>query len=169
MEAPEIPAEIPAKHKALVYDSPGNVSAKVEYVETPRPGTGEVLVMLTHSGLCHSDMAIMTNRWTARISPTPKGQIGGHEGVGKIVAFGPGADQISGMKIGSRVGIKWMAYACCNCIVCMAGLDSYCESGKVSGQVSSGQTTNAATNDWAIADTCTLAHSSNMQLPLHIM
>ncbi len=165
MEAPEIPA----KHKALVYDSPGNVSAKVEYVETPRPGTGEVLVMLTHSGLCHSDMAIMTNRWTARISPTPKGQIGGHEGVGKIVVFGPGADKVSGLKIGSRVGIKWMAYACCNCIVCMAGLDSYCESGKVSGQVSSGQTTNAATNDWAIADTCTLAHSSNMQLPLHIM
>lgn len=158
MEAPEIPA----KHKALVYDSPGNVSSKVEYVETPRPGTGEVLVKLTHSGVCHSDMAIMTNRWTARIPPTPKGQIGGHEGVGEIVAFGPGADQISGMKIGSRVGIKWMAYACCNCIVCLAGLDSYCESGKVSGQVSSGQTTNAATNDSALADTCTLAHSNNM-------
>ncbi|KAK5213258.1 hypothetical protein LTR20_009379 [Exophiala xenobiotica] len=46
MEAPEIPI----KHKALVYDSPGNVSAKVEYVDTPRPGTGEVLVKLTHSG-----------------------------------------------------------------------------------------------------------------------
>ncbi|KAK5273989.1 hypothetical protein LTR99_000756 [Exophiala xenobiotica] len=100
--------EIPAKHKALVYDSPGNVSAKVEYVDTPRPGTGEVLVKLTHSGVCHSDMAIMTNRWTARIPPTPKGQIGGHEGVGEIVAFGPGADQISGLKLGSRVGIKYM-------------------------------------------------------------
>ncbi|KAK5467802.1 hypothetical protein LTS15_000775 [Exophiala xenobiotica] len=86
MEAPEIPA----KHKALVYDSPGHVSAKVEYVDTPRPGTGEVLVKLTHSGVCHSDMAIMTNRWTVRITPTPKGQIGGHEGVGEIVAFGPG-------------------------------------------------------------------------------
>jgi propanol-preferring alcohol dehydrogenase len=51
------PPEIPIKHKALVYDSPGNVSAKVEYVDTPRPGNGEVLVKLTHSGVCHSDMA----------------------------------------------------------------------------------------------------------------
>ncbi|KAJ9500703.1 hypothetical protein H2202_003919 [Exophiala xenobiotica] len=116
MEAPEVPI----KHKALVYDSPGNVSAKVEYVDTPRPGTGEVLVKLTHSGVCHSDMAIMTNRWTARIPPTHKGQIGGHEGVGEIVAFGPEADQISGLKLGSRVGIKWMAYACCNCIYAIA-------------------------------------------------
>ncbi|KAL6241193.1 hypothetical protein RBB50_011872 [Rhinocladiella similis] len=129
MEAPDIPT----KHKALVYDNPGSISAKIEYVDTPRPGVGEVLVKLTHSGLCHSDMAIMTNRWTARIEPTPKGQIGGHEGVGEVVAFGPGADQISGLKLGSRVGIKWMAYACCNCIICLAGLDSYCEAGKVSG------------------------------------
>lgn len=131
MEAPDIPT----KHKALIYDNPGSISAKVEYVDTPRPGVGEVLVKLTHSGLCHSDMAIMTNRWTARIEPTPKGQIGGHEGVGEIVAFGPGAVVDQSLKLGSRVGIKWMAYACCNCIICLSGLDSYCESGKVSGQV----------------------------------
>ncbi len=124
--------EIPTKHKALVYDDPGTISAKIEDVDTPRPGVGELLVKLTHSGVCHSDMAIMTNRWL-RLKKTPKGQIGGHEGVGEIVAFGPGAAEISGLKLGNRVGIKWMANACGNCVTCLAGYECSCASGKISG------------------------------------
>lgn len=123
---------IPSKHKALIYDDPGHVSTKVEYVDTPKPGVGELLVRLTHSGMCASDMSVMTNRWH-HLAPTPKGQIGGHEGVGEIVAFGPGAAEISGLKLGNRVGIKWMAYTCGNCVLCLAGLDSWCKTGKVSG------------------------------------
>lgn len=42
--------EVPARHKALVYDNPGSISTKIEEVETPKPGVGEVLVNLTHSG-----------------------------------------------------------------------------------------------------------------------
>jgi propanol-preferring alcohol dehydrogenase len=127
-------SEIPTKHKALVYDDPGTISTKIEYVDTPRPGVGELLVKLTHSGVCHSDMAIMTNRWL-QLEKTPKGQIGGHEGVGEIVAFGPGAVEISGLKLGSRVGIKWMASACGNCVTCLVGYECFCPSGKVSGYV----------------------------------
>lgn len=51
--------QVPTTHKALVYDSPGSVSTKIEEIETPRPGAGEVLVNLTHSGVCHSDMGVM--------------------------------------------------------------------------------------------------------------
>lgn len=53
--------EIPKKHKAMVYDKPGLLSTKLEEVDTPEPGPGEVLVHLTHSGVCHSDYAVMTN------------------------------------------------------------------------------------------------------------
>ena len=42
--------EVPSRHKALVYDNPGSVSTKIEEVDTPKPGVGEVLVNLTHSG-----------------------------------------------------------------------------------------------------------------------
>ena len=42
--------QIPSRHKALVYDNPGSISTKIEEVETPKPGVGEVLVNLTHSG-----------------------------------------------------------------------------------------------------------------------
>lgn len=51
--------DIPARHKALVYDEPGKISTKIEEIDTPKPGVGEVLVHLTHSGVCHSDMGVM--------------------------------------------------------------------------------------------------------------
>jgi len=54
----------------------------------------------------------MTNSWAQLPAPTMAGQVGGHEGVGKIVKLGPGAQ---GVKIGDRVGIKWVASACGNC------------------------------------------------------
>lgn len=53
--------EIPTHHRAVVYDQPGHVSTKIETIETPTPGPGELLVHLTHSGVCHSDLGIMEN------------------------------------------------------------------------------------------------------------
>jgi len=38
--------EMPSKHKAIVYDNPGSISTKIEEIDTPKPGTGEVLVNL---------------------------------------------------------------------------------------------------------------------------
>lgn len=42
--------QVPARHKAVIYDQPGKLSTKIEEIETPKPGGGEVLVNLTHSG-----------------------------------------------------------------------------------------------------------------------
>ncbi len=74
----------------------------------------------------------MCNRWAWLPAPTQAGQVGGHEGVGTVVAFGDGAEA-SGLKLGQRVGIKWMASACLNCLACMSGRDACCPSGKISG------------------------------------
>lgn len=123
--------EIPSKHKALVYDNLGSISTRIKEIDTPKPGPGEVLVNLTHSGVCHSDMGIMCNAWAWLPTPPPKGQVGGHEGVGKIVALGQGTENI-GLKIGDRVGIKWIAYTCGHCTPCLVGADASCTSGKIS-------------------------------------
>lgn len=129
--------QIPSHHKAIIYDKPGEISTKVETVETPKPGVGEVLLKMTHSGVCHSDQAVMTNRWTILPYPTQAGQIGGHEGVGEVVAFGPGTES-SGLKIGDRAGIKWMAGICGNCLPCLSGRDACCVNGKISGYYTPG-------------------------------
>ncbi|KFY48810.1 hypothetical protein V495_01014 [Pseudogymnoascus sp. VKM F-4514 (FW-929)] len=76
-------------HRALIYDSPGNISTKIVEFETPEPGMGEILVKITHTGVCYSDMSIMLNSWEGMHAKV--GQVGGHEGVGTIAKVGPSA------------------------------------------------------------------------------
>lgn len=40
--------------------------------------------------------------------------MGGHEGVGKVVKLGPGAEN-SSVQVGDRVGIKWVSGTCGSC------------------------------------------------------
>ncbi|KAL2842015.1 alcohol dehydrogenase II [Aspergillus pseudoustus] len=128
----------PTKQKAAVYDKPGSISTKVVEINIPEPGEGEVLVRLTHSGVCHSDLSIMTNSWRTLPNPIEPGQIGGHEGVGKIVKFGPGVSGSYGLSLGDRVGIKWVNSACKQCAACLEGMDNICFNPKISGYGSPG-------------------------------
>jgi propanol-preferring alcohol dehydrogenase len=79
----------------------------------------------------------MTNSWRALPFPTPAGQVGGHEGVGKIVKLGLGSET-QGLKVGDRVGVKWIAGICGNCPACLEGIDASCSAGKVSGYYTPG-------------------------------
>ena len=74
----------------------------------------------------------MTNTWHILPHPTQPGQVGGHEGVGKVVKFGPGAEAGS-VKMGDRVGVKWIAGACGGCGACLEGHDGVCFNQKISG------------------------------------
>ncbi|CAP95799.1 hypothetical protein E8E15_010725 [Penicillium rubens] len=129
--------EIPAKQKAVIYDQPGTVSTKVVELDVPEPGTGEVLINLTHSGVCHSDFSIMSNSIKGFPHPTQPGQVGGHEGVGKVVKLGAGTES-SNLKIGDRVGVKWISSACGHCQPCQASADGLCFNQKVSGYYTPG-------------------------------
>jgi len=57
--------------------------------------------------------------------------IGGHEGAGYVVAFADNSQ--TDLQIGSRVGIKWLAFACGTCELCCKGLESSCEKAQCSG------------------------------------
>lgn len=76
-------------------------------------------------------------QWRVLPFPTQPGQVGGHEGVGKIVKLGPGAEA-SNLKIGDRVGVKWLSYACTNCQACHAGSDGVCFNQRISGYYTPG-------------------------------
>lgn len=53
-------------------------------------------------------------QWSSLRYPTQPGQVGGHEGVGKVVKLGPGSEN-STVKVGDRVGVKWVAGICGSC------------------------------------------------------
>lgn len=48
----------------------------------------------------------------------------GHEGVGRVVARGPGCNLIDE---GARVGLPWMHETCGHCKVCLTGYETFCE------------------------------------------
>jgi D-arabinose 1-dehydrogenase-like Zn-dependent alcohol dehydrogenase len=56
---------LPKKYKAIVYDKPGSISTKIEELDMPEPGPGEVLinlyVWLTHNTL-HQCSSCYTNK-----------------------------------------------------------------------------------------------------------
>lgn len=51
--------EIPKTYKAAVYDKPGSISTKVETLETPEPGPGQVLINLYVSFFFASTVAVV--------------------------------------------------------------------------------------------------------------
>lgn len=50
--------------------------------------------------------------------------IGGHEGVGRIVALGPGCSD--DVKVGGIVGIRFQSRVCRRCEYCLAGKEQHC-------------------------------------------
>ena len=114
----------------------------------------------THTPGCsiEQDMGVMCNSWAWLPAPTQKDQVGGHEGVGTVAALGTGADA-SGLKVGDRVGIKWLAYACGHCAPCLAGADASCTAAKISGYTYFIRSIGVVRLTGI--DTTTLAHSNN--------
>jgi propanol-preferring alcohol dehydrogenase len=89
---------------------------------------GEVLVKLHYSGVCHTDLHAMQGDWPLD-NKFPL--IGGHEGAGELVAVGKHTQ--TDLKIGDKVGIKWLANSCMYCEYCRKGYEQNCPRVKLSG------------------------------------
>ncbi|KAG1862037.1 chaperonin 10-like protein [Suillus subalutaceus] len=90
---------------------------------------GECLIKLSCTGVCHTDLHASKDDWPLHAN-TPL--VGGHEGVGEVVAIGENTGECP-VKIGDRVGIKWLAYSCLNCEQCRNGREQNCPKAKLSG------------------------------------
>lgn len=90
---------------------------------------GECLVKMHCTGVCHTDFHAASGDWPLNANLP---LIGGHEGVGEIVAIGKGTVS-SPVNVGQRVGIKWLAYSCLDCEMCRKGLEQNCVKAKLSG------------------------------------
>ena len=79
----------------------------------------EVLVRVTHCGVCRSDL----NRLRITDSSSNVPAVPGHEIVGEIVGAGR---SVSGVSIGTRVGIGWQSGSCGHCEWCRQGQEHLC-------------------------------------------
>jgi D-arabinose 1-dehydrogenase-like Zn-dependent alcohol dehydrogenase len=105
--------------------------------DTPKPKGTEVLVRVTRSGVCHSDLHIWDGYFDLgggkRFYVKDRGCIPpftlGHEPFGVVEAMGPGAVKVAkGVKVGQkRIVFPWIG--CGRCAICKAELDNYCVSG----------------------------------------
>ena len=82
-------------------------------------GVQEVEIGISHCGICHSDLHLISNDWG--ISQYPF--IPGHEIIGNVVAIG---SQVRSLKIGDRVGLGWQSNSCGECEWCSRGLENLC-------------------------------------------
>ncbi len=91
-------------------------------INAPSPGAEEVLVRISASGVCHSDLHIVRQHLGGG------GNSGlGHEAIGVVETLGPGAEQFA--RVGDRVilGLGGMGgYWCGACEYCLRGETRHC-------------------------------------------
>jgi S-(hydroxymethyl)glutathione dehydrogenase/alcohol dehydrogenase len=81
------------------------------------PGPGEVRVAIRATGVCHSDLSVLSG-----VIPSGLPVVPGHEGAGEIIATGPG---VTGLAPGQHVVISWTP-ACGQCPDCRGGQPFLC-------------------------------------------
>jgi (R,R)-butanediol dehydrogenase/meso-butanediol dehydrogenase/diacetyl reductase len=109
---------------AAVYRGRGRV--EVDQLPVPRPGPGEVLIEVSHCGICGSDLHMMIEGWGK------PGLVGGHESSGVVAAVG---EDVTSWKPGDRV-IVGPSPRCGTCRRCLESKPSQCEN---RGRMGSGE------------------------------
>ncbi|MBF6278428.1 MULTISPECIES: NDMA-dependent alcohol dehydrogenase [Nocardia] len=107
------------KTKAAVLWGP-NEKWQVDEIDLDPPSDDEVLVKLSVSGLCHSDLHLVTGD-----IPIPYPVVGGHEGAGVVAAVGP---NVTGISEGDPVVLSFLP-ACGHCSYCARGMSNLCDLG----------------------------------------
>ncbi|HKF86004.1 MAG TPA: Zn-dependent alcohol dehydrogenase [Candidatus Limnocylindrales bacterium] len=103
--------------EAAVIERAG-VAPVIERLQLDDPQPGEVLIRMTASGVCHSDLHVRDGEWQR-----PGPIVMGHEGAGVIEAVGvPGMDP---SLVGRRAVLSWYA-PCLACRECQRGRQWLC-------------------------------------------
>jgi 2-desacetyl-2-hydroxyethyl bacteriochlorophyllide A dehydrogenase len=99
---------------AAVYR--GDRRIDVEQLPVPVPGPGDVVVEVSHCGICGSDLHVFVDGWGA------PGTTGGHEWSGVVARVGDG---VGDWRPGDRV-VGGPATGCGDCVGCRAGRPNLC-------------------------------------------
>ncbi|KAJ3150718.1 alcohol dehydrogenase [Geranomyces michiganensis] len=113
-------AKVPKTQRAAVATAHGRPLEIRDSEPVRQPSADEVLVHIVRTGVCHTDLHAMSGDWEVK-SKMPL--IAGHEGAGYIVAVG---NDVTTMKDGDRVGVKWLGNTCAACEYCLSGRETVC-------------------------------------------
>jgi 2-desacetyl-2-hydroxyethyl bacteriochlorophyllide A dehydrogenase len=127
----------PEQMRALVFRGPNQIG--IESVAIPKPGYGEVLIRVTLTTICGTDVHILKGEY-----PVRPGLVIGHEPVGVIVEIGPG---ITDYAVGERVLVGAIT-PCGQCEFCLSGKLSQC--GGAIGGWKFGNTINGAQAEYLL-------------------
>jgi 2-desacetyl-2-hydroxyethyl bacteriochlorophyllide A dehydrogenase len=105
---------LPSTMRAAVYN--GKLDVTVEDRPLPKVGPHDVLLQVSHCGICGSDLHFVIEGWG-----TP-GSIEGHEYSGRVVAIG---DAVTKWKVGDEV-VGGPGLRCGTCEYCVGGRPSLC-------------------------------------------
>ncbi|KNG89268.1 alcohol dehydrogenase 1 [Aspergillus nomiae NRRL 13137] len=123
--------EIPEECWAGVVKNEGpDFHVEIEKVPVPEIGPEDVLIRLNTTGLCLSDVHLMSNDWNLPKMSAMGTKCAGHEGAGVIVKVG---ERVKCLKVGQRAGYKPIHDVCHTCEACKSGRETYCLSAIYSG------------------------------------
>ncbi|MBB5736220.1 S-(hydroxymethyl)glutathione dehydrogenase/alcohol dehydrogenase [Xanthomonas arboricola] len=106
------------KSRAAVAFGPGKPLEIVE-IDVAPPKAGEVLVRITHTGVCHTDAFTLSGDDPEGIFPS----VLGHEGGGIVEQVGEG---VTSVKVGDHV-IPLYTAECRKCKFCLSGKTNLCQ------------------------------------------
>ncbi|KAF5191606.1 Alcohol dehydrogenase protein [Thalictrum thalictroides] len=83
-------------------------------------GEEDVTIEILYCGMCHTDLHYAKNDWGITMYPV----VPGHEITGLITKVG---SNVTGFKVGDRVGIGCLAASCLECEFCKNSEENYCD------------------------------------------
>jgi propanol-preferring alcohol dehydrogenase len=117
--------------RAWAVNLPGPIeSGPLDLIErpVPEPAAGELLVRVRVCGVCRTDLHVSEGDLPVhRAGVTP-----GHEVVGEVAGFGPGADT-GEFTLGDRVGVAWLHHTDGTCAYCRRGAENLCPASTYTG------------------------------------
>jgi propanol-preferring alcohol dehydrogenase len=109
--------------RAVVMHAPAPIedaALRLEQVDRPAPGPGQVLMRVSACGVCRSNLHMVEGDCMDAGVPTRLPIIPGHEVVGTVAEIGEG---VSDLRECDRIGVQPLWSTCGRCRYCLSGLD----------------------------------------------
>lgn len=92
----------------------------------PEPGEHDLLIKVSACGVCHTDLHIVEGEIDLPMLPV----VPGHQVVGRVDKVG---SRVTRFKVGDRVGVPWLNWACGVCEYCKRGQENLCDYARFTG------------------------------------